>query len=299
MGFYKSRPLRPSQTRSIELVTFESIPRISAHAVIRETLLGHGTYGRVYKGRWEEQDVAIKEIKGNAILMRPFLEKEIRILSQCRGSPYIPQLLAIVIDDGYQWFLMELCTGGDLFEYIPSLVHPAELQALFADTAKALTWLHNRRIVHRDIKPDNIFLHQKTDTRRTRALLGDMGLATELPMSGLLVKPCGTHGYLAPEMLTGYPYDEKADVYSFGVAAQRVYKHRKWVVPQWAFVCTSIDPTDRPDLDALEIQPMCKDGPACVHGECCWFAHPSSAPSTTESTDAGVPNTKPRLSKRW
>ena len=286
MEIYKSQQYL-DKTISVELITIESIQQINACDIIKGILLGYGMYSRVYKGRWNDQDIVIKEIKeikGKPKLTRKLFQNEVNILSQCYGSPYIPQLLTTIIDSTNMWIIMELCTGGDLFDYTPLIVHPAEIQALFADTAKGLAWLHNRRIVHRDVKPENILLHQKTNTCRTRALLGDMGMASELSNSGFLYDICGTLIYSAPEMINEEPYNEKVDVYSFGLSAIRVYERRKWVVPKWASDCSSTNPIDRPNLNIFEIQSMCKDGTACKRGRCCWFVHPVLT-STTKSTD--------------
>lgn len=79
-----------------------------------------------------------------------------------------------------------------------------------------LQHMHGNRFVHRDIKPDNILL--KMYQGKWEGYLGDFGFMKELPPDGYFTENKGTNGYKAPEMVDGYPYTEKADMYSLGVA---------------------------------------------------------------------------------
>ena len=81
-------------------------------------------------------------------------------------------------------------------------------------------FIHSKNIIHRDIKPENILIHKIEGEHRDQfdVKIADLGLATFLSSDKLEKKflPCGTPCYIAPEVLNGAGYREKADVYSLG-----------------------------------------------------------------------------------
>eukprot|EP01106_Pelomyxa_sp_JSP_P008996 TRINITY_DN2469_c0_g3_i2.p1 TRINITY_DN2469_c0_g3~~TRINITY_DN2469_c0_g3_i2.p1 ORF type:complete len:183 (+),score=40.22 TRINITY_DN2469_c0_g3_i2:268-816(+) len=108
--------------------------------------------------------------------------------------------------------------GGSLFDllYKRRVVPTAsQRQVLALDVAKAMAYLHNCKppIIHRDLKSANILL----DERGERAKVGDVGLARAKSPHSALVGPVGTYAWMPPEMISGKKYDEKADVYSYGM----------------------------------------------------------------------------------
>jgi serine/threonine protein kinase len=82
---------------------------------------------------------------------------------------------------------------------------------LLADLREAIFVIHSRGIVHRDIKLENVLIFGD------RAKLGDFGYATFIEPGEILTETRGTPGYVAPEILRREPYDQKVDVFSFGV----------------------------------------------------------------------------------
>ena len=93
---------------------------------------------------------------------------------------------------------------------------------------EGIKYLHSSKIMHRDIKPENIFIKYNNISLisfyNTRALkprisvkIADFGLAFDISGGVLPDLKCGTPGYMAPEIATGKPYDEKIDIYSCGV----------------------------------------------------------------------------------
>lgn len=114
--------------------------------------------------------------------------------------------------------VMEYLEGGTLREVIRS--HGAmsfdQARSILADVAAALRYAHGLGIVHRDVKPENIFIAAETG----RAMLSDFGIArdmmldTRLTLAGSAV---GTPTYMAPEQIDGQSVDERADIYSLGV----------------------------------------------------------------------------------
>ncbi|UOQ87689.1 protein kinase [Agromyces endophyticus] len=124
---------------------------------------------------------------------------------------------------GREYLVMELVDGQDLREALRSgPLDAPEAAALLADLGEALHVIHERGIVHRDVKPANVLLEPAhLPSRRWNAKLADFGIArliddARLTRTGLLV---GTPGYLSPEQVSGAPAGPAADVYSLGLLA--------------------------------------------------------------------------------
>lgn len=122
---------------------------------------------------------------------------------------------------GREFLVMELVEGRDLRETLRlGPLGPADAAGLLADLAEALHVIHDRGIVHRDVKPANVLLEPAHLPSRTwNAKLADFGIArliddARITRAGLLV---GTPGYLSPEQVTGQPPSPASDVYSLGL----------------------------------------------------------------------------------
>ncbi|WP_448006558.1 serine/threonine-protein kinase [Agromyces bauzanensis] len=122
---------------------------------------------------------------------------------------------------GREFLVMELVDGRDLREALKlGPLGSADAAGMLADLAEALHVIHERGIVHRDVKPANVLLEPAHLPSRTwNAKLADFGIArliddARLTRTGLLV---GTPGYLSPEQVTGAPPGPAADVYSLGL----------------------------------------------------------------------------------
>jgi hypothetical protein len=124
---------------------------------------------------------------------------------------------------GREFLVMELVEGRDLRETLRlGPLAPADAADMLADVAEALHVIHERGIVHRDVKPANVLLEPAHLPSRTwNAKLADFGIArliddARITRAGLLV---GTPGYLSPEQVTGRPPTPAADVYALGLLA--------------------------------------------------------------------------------
>ena len=122
---------------------------------------------------------------------------------------------------GREFLVMELVDGRDLRETLRlGPIGPSDAAGMLADLAEALHVIHDRGIVHRDVKPANVLLEPAhLPTRNWNAKLADFGIArliddARLTRTGLLV---GTPGYLSPEQVSGRPPTPAADVYSLGL----------------------------------------------------------------------------------
>eukprot|EP01119_Soliformovum_irregulare_P002356 TRINITY_DN12621_c0_g1_i1.p1 TRINITY_DN12621_c0_g1~~TRINITY_DN12621_c0_g1_i1.p1 ORF type:complete len:383 (-),score=83.71 TRINITY_DN12621_c0_g1_i1:644-1792(-) len=149
------------------------------------------------------------------------IQTEIDILRSI-DHPNVISLEQVLETDTHICLIMELTEGGELFEKIMELQYYSERSAklILAQVLSAVQLLHSKGIVHRDLKPENLFL--MTNEVDTQVKLGDFGLATHLPASGLLQKAVGTPGYISPEALLtseglASGYGTKTDMWSIGI----------------------------------------------------------------------------------
>lgn len=110
---------------------------------------------------------------------------------------------------------MELMSGGDLMNYLEKhdQISEEELQWIGSECLAALRFLHNKKIVYRDIKLDNVMIATNGHCR-----LLDFGMVKfDVDESNKCMSFCGTPNYLAPEIIEGEPYDFKVDIWALGV----------------------------------------------------------------------------------
>ncbi|PIK44566.1 putative phosphorylase b kinase gamma catalytic chain, skeletal muscle/heart isoform isoform X2 [Apostichopus japonicus] len=98
----------------------------------------------------------------------------------------------------YLFLVLELCHGGELFDYLTKVVTLSEkkTRTIMKRVFEAVQYIHSHNIVHRDLKPENILLDEQL-----RVKISDFGMAMQLEEGTLLTELCGTPGYMAPEML--------------------------------------------------------------------------------------------------
>lgn len=140
--------------------------------------------------------------------------KEIEIMKEVNHS-HIIQLKEYFIDKNNLYIVMEYAEGGDLSSFIKSktLLSEEILTKYIVQIADALSYLHFKKIIHRDIKPQNIFLSK--DKKNVK--LGDFGISKKLKNTlDLAETSTGTPFYLAPEICLGMKYNTKCDIWMFG-----------------------------------------------------------------------------------
>ena len=183
-------------------------------------VLGVGTVGTIYQAVDRESGaaVAIKKLHPGVSqdpLIRARFRREMMILERLR-HPHIVQYHGGGEDDGQLFYVMELVDGGTvkgLLKTKTSLVWPIVVEVT-RQTCSALQCAHNHGVIHRDLKPGNLFLTTQGDVK-----LGDFGIARDLHGSDITASgmTVGTHAYMAPEQITGdQSVSGKADLYSLG-----------------------------------------------------------------------------------
>jgi len=210
----------------------ERLGKLIAGRYRLESILGRGGTGVVFAGThtWTGRRVAVKLLKPEYArdlgLVRRFLQ-EARTAAGIE-HPNVVQVLDMGNEkDGTVYLVLELLVGrplSRLFEEEPRL-SPAEALSILVPIMDALVVAHERGVVHRDLKPDNVYLKREAGGRRTPKLL-DFGMAKMVDaawghatQSGTLV---GTPFYMSPEQAEGKPdQGVQCDVWSMGVILHR------------------------------------------------------------------------------
>jgi calcium/calmodulin-dependent protein kinase I len=184
-----------------------------------EKTLGQGSFGEVKKAKNKTtgEEFAVKMIQKADMQQEDLLalQTEVEILSQI-DHPNVVKLFEVWEDKIKFYMVMEIMTGGELFDRIVEKDHYSEKEA--ADTIRpivdAIRYCHNMGVAHRDLKPENLLYA----TRDIHSIIkiSDFGLA-KIYDSSLMMTQCGTPSYVAPEVLDGRGYDEKVDFWSIGI----------------------------------------------------------------------------------
>lgn len=148
-----------------------------------------GTYGKVRLGvhRLTSSRVAIKQIPKD---VSASLTREIHHHRQLH-HPNICQLYEVIATESFIWLVTELCSGGELFDYLAEKkrLTEEETRSIFGQLCLAVGYAHDKGVVHRDLKLENILLDE-----RCRVKLGDFGFTREFESGALLETFCGTTG---------------------------------------------------------------------------------------------------------
>lgn len=141
---------------------------------------------------------------------------EVDILKEMKHV-HIIRLYDFFTEPSTYYLVMEQMSGGELFDRIVAKAYYNEKEA--RDTCKilleAVGHMHKNHVAHRDLKPENLLLLSKDDDSTVK--IADFGFAKKVQEQNSLTTQCGTPGYVAPEILEGTPYDERADMWSVGV----------------------------------------------------------------------------------
>ncbi|CAH6787116.1 Nek5 [Phodopus roborovskii] len=179
-------------------------------------IIGKGTFGKVYlaKTKTESNYCVIKEI--NFTQEKEASKKEVMLLAQMK-HPNIVTFFSAFQENSRLFIVMEYCEGGDLMQRIRRqkgvLFSEDQILCWFVQISLGLKHIHDSKILHRDIKSQNIFLSKDGLV----AKLGDFGTARTLNNSMELAQTCvGTPYYLSPEICQNRPYNNKTDIWSLG-----------------------------------------------------------------------------------
>ena len=187
-------------------------------------LLGSGSFGSVYEAQNNifHNTVAMKVIKKdpNNELDEQEIRNEIDILKKL-SHPNIVKIYEFYISNSHYYIITEFCKEGELFSYIKNKYSEHQLAVLFYQVFSGLWYLHDNKILHRDIKLENIMIAKKerdnnTDEELFWAKIIDFGTAKLFEKNKKEMDVVGSSYYIAPEVLK-QNYNEKCDTWSVGV----------------------------------------------------------------------------------
>jgi serine/threonine protein kinase len=249
-----------------------------------EAKIGQGGFGSVYRavhpliGKAVAVKVLNRQYSSNPQMVSRFIA-EARAVNQIRHRNIIDIFAFGKLEDGRQYYVMELLTGMTFDAYVTQKGHlsPEEAIPILRGVARALDAAHAAGIAHRDLKPENVFLVFDEDGVAFAKLL-DFGIAKLLSesMSGMhktrTGTPIGTPYYMSPEQCRGKNVDHRTDIYSFGILVhltltgklpfdgeavmELLLKHVNEPAPRVSEVCPDLSTElDAPVLHMLEKDP--------------------------------------------
>ena len=180
-------------TRSEELLEKVSPSQSNIKGRVSERVCrNQGAYGKVRLGthRLTSVRVAIKQIPKE---MSSCLTREIHHHRRLH-HPHVTQLYEVIATEHSIWLVTELCSGGELFDYLAEKgrLSEDESRTIFGQLCLAVGYIHEKGVVHRDLKLENVLLDE-----RCRVKLGDFGFTREFDKNSLLETQCGTTGYVS------------------------------------------------------------------------------------------------------
>ena len=186
----------------------------------KDDILRSGKFSVVYSGysNCNKKKVAIKviELDSKANMSHINVFNEVIILKMLQ-HPNINNYIHHYVYNNCLFIVQELCSGGDLFDYIETnVVSELETRAIIKHICLAVQYCHNKNIVHRDIKPENIMFATSRKIPKDIRLI-DFGLSKIInkPESNMK-SSMGTVYYMSPEVIRRY-YTKKCDIWSIGV----------------------------------------------------------------------------------
>ena len=192
-------------------------------------MIGKGSFARVYlvQNKDNHKKYAVKAFSKEYLLSqnkgKESLINEVEIMQKLKQE-FIMHLEEIHESKNSIYLVLELLEGGELLNYIS---HQKKLtlkdcHRIIYCILSALNYMDSKKIMHRDLKPDNMILLKKTSLSKCTLKLVDFGLATVHDIDEYLYKRCGTPGFVAPEVINApnnqnIHYTPKCDVFSAGV----------------------------------------------------------------------------------
>jgi len=195
----------------------EGEPQLEEKYTVQEGVLGVGSKGGVRPGICARsgRKVAIKTYVKSELSRQDMQNMRVELrLHQGLQHPVIVEVFDVIESARRVHIIMEVLEGGELFEKVKDGGPLGEKEAALITirVLRALAYLHARRIVHRDIKMENLIFAKAGGSIK----LIDLGLAGVMGAKSKLTQPCGTLGYAAPEVLRKEVYNESVDLWSLG-----------------------------------------------------------------------------------
>ncbi|XP_051990796.1 serine/threonine-protein kinase MARK2 isoform X2 [Xyrauchen texanus] len=205
-----------SRVRSLVASTAEEQPQIGNYRLLKT--IGKGNFAKVKLARHvlTGKEVAVKIIDKtqlNSSSLQKLL-REVRIM-KLLNHPNIVKLFEVIETEKTLYLIMEYASGGEVFDYLVAhgRMKEKEARAKFRQIVSAVQYCHQKCIVHRDLKAENLLLDADMNIK-----IADFGFSNEFTVGNKLDTFCGSPPYAAPELFQGKKYDgPEVDVWSLGV----------------------------------------------------------------------------------
>ncbi|XP_022525179.2 serine/threonine-protein kinase MARK1 isoform X1 [Astyanax mexicanus] len=210
-----SRQSLPRCRNSVASITDEQ-PHVGNYRLLKT--IGKGNFAKVKLARHilTGREVAVKIIDKTQLnptsLQKLF--REVRIM-KILNHPNIVKLFEVIETEKTLYLIMEYASGGEVFDYLVAhgRMKEKEARAKFRQIVSAVQYCHQKRIVHRDLKAENLLLDADMNIK-----IADFGFSNEFTIGSKLDTFCGSPPYAAPELFQGKKYDgPEVDVWSLGV----------------------------------------------------------------------------------
>ncbi|GAB6021849.1 Serine/threonine-protein kinase par-1 [Chamberlinius hualienensis] len=191
-------------------------PHIGKYRLLKT--IGKGNFAKVKLAKHlpTSKEVAIKIIDKTQLnpgsLQKLF--REVRIM-KILDHPNIVKLFQVIETEKTLYLVMEYASGGEVFDYLVAhgRMKEKEARAKFRQIVSAVQYCHQKRIIHRDLKAENLLLDSEMNIK-----IADFGFSNEFTPGNKLDTFCGSPPYAAPELFQGKKYDgPEVDVWSLGV----------------------------------------------------------------------------------
>uniref|UniRef100_H2LMF1 non-specific serine/threonine protein kinase n=1 Tax=Oryzias latipes TaxID=8090 RepID=H2LMF1_ORYLA len=196
---------------SVATTTSDEQPHIGQYRLLKT--IGKGNFAKVKLAR---HVLTGKEVGGKKCIFLFLLQlfREVRIM-KLLNHPNIVKLFEVIETDKTLYLVMEYASGGEVFDYLVAhgRMKEKEARAKFRQIVSAVQYCHQKCIVHRDLKAENLLLDAEMNIK-----IADFGFSNEFTLGNKLDTFCGSPPYAAPELFQGKKYDgPEVDVWSLGV----------------------------------------------------------------------------------
>uniref|UniRef100_A0AAQ6AIN4 MAP/microtubule affinity-regulating kinase 3 n=1 Tax=Amphiprion ocellaris TaxID=80972 RepID=A0AAQ6AIN4_AMPOC len=215
-GEVLSRSVRTARCKNSSATTGDEAPHVGNYRLLKT--IGKGNFAKVKLARHilTGREVAIKIIDKTQLnptsLQKLF--REVKIM-KILNHPNIVKLFEVIETEKTLYLVMEYASGGEVFDYLVAhgRMKEKEARAKFRQIVSAVQYCHQKHIVHRDLKAENLLLDADMNIK-----IADFGFSNEFTVGGKLDTFCGSPPYAAPELFQGKKYDgPEVDVWSLGV----------------------------------------------------------------------------------
>ncbi|XP_057958880.1 serine/threonine-protein kinase STY13-like [Malania oleifera] len=241
-----------------------------------------GSFGKLYRGTYNGEDVAIKLLETpensleKALVMEQQFQQEVMMLATLK-HPNIVRFIGACRKPMVWCIVTEYAKGGSVRQFLMKRQNrsvPLKLavkQAL--DVARGMAYVHGLGFIHRDLKSDNLLISADKSIK-----IADFGVARIEVQTEGMTPETGTYRWMAPEMIQHRPYTQKVDVYSFGIVLWELmtgllpFQNMTAVQAAFAVVNKGVRPIIPNDCLPVLTEIMTR----------CWDANPEVRPPFTE-----------------